>query len=104
MNRALTSLVVSSALLYPIFGWSAFTISPEPLLETCAITTDYTNSSATVTLEYKEATSGTWKTAYPLIWDPNTSNFAGSIVNLEEETDYDVRVTFFVGIARHVSL
>ncbi len=97
MNRALPCFAVLSSLICPVIGWSAFTISPEPLLETCAITTDYTNSSATVELEYKESSSSTWRDALPLIWDANTSSFAGSIINLEEETDYDVRVTYFVG-------
>ncbi|MDQ8209329.1 malectin domain-containing carbohydrate-binding protein [Coraliomargarita sp. SDUM461003] len=105
MNRALSCFVVLSSLICPVAGWSAFTISSVPLLETCAITTDYTNSSATVKLEYKESSSSTWKDGLPLIWDSNPGTFpgafqggfTGSIVNLTEETDYDVRVTYFVG-------
>ncbi len=74
----------------------SFTITPTPLLETCGIATDYPNANATVEVEYKESASGIWKEAYGLIWDPREDLFAGSIVNLEEETDYDVRVSFYV--------
>ena len=93
----LNYLFVLITLLMPMNLWAQFAITPEPLLETCAITVDYTNSSATNTVEYRNTGTGTWKNAFPLVWDPNSSKFTGSIVNLEEETDYDVRVTFFVG-------
>jgi hypothetical protein len=74
---------------------AAFTITPTPLFESVGIVTTYANSSATASIEYRKS-GGSWQNAYPLVWDPNTSQFAGSIVNLEEETTYDVRVTFFL--------
>ncbi|WOO43665.1 BACON domain-containing protein [Rubellicoccus peritrichatus] len=98
MKEYLVRFIACLAILCcPAIAWSAFTITTTPLLETCGITTDYSNSAADVTLEYKLSSSSTWKDAYPLIWDPNGGHFAGSIVNLEEETTYNVRVRYFVG-------
>jgi hypothetical protein len=55
---------------------------------------DNTNSSAL--LEYKATASGTWLSAYTMYFDNQSAQhqYRGSIFWLQENTSYDVRVTF----------
>ncbi len=68
------------------------TFHVEPLFNTCSVY--YTHSkelSKTPITRFREK-EGAWQTAFPLIHFPKSSMYRGSIVNLKENTEYDLEL------------
>lgn len=64
-----------------------------PSLTSCSIYLDITSVPNSHQTEYKKSGSESWKTAYPLVVSPDKNQLRGSIVNLSEDTFYDIRLT-----------
>ncbi|ABC31395.1 hypothetical protein HCH_04697 [Hahella chejuensis KCTC 2396] len=86
--------VVIDDLEPPSAGLDA-TITATPLLESVSLvldgSTDLQNMNNKV--YYRKKGNGNWKNAYPLVADPTDDALAGGIIGLEENTEYEVKVS-----------
>ncbi|MDD4489265.1 MAG: right-handed parallel beta-helix repeat-containing protein [Paludibacter sp.] len=69
-------------------------INVYPTFESCGIYISY-KENAKIQLFYKKACETIWIEAYPPIYDNVTKEFRGSIVKLEEDTEYEVKAEIY---------
>lgn len=64
-----------------------------PLFESVSFTLYDRNEQDKVSIEYKQTDSLAWEKGLDLQWDRTEHSFSGSIVYLQEQTEYQLRVT-----------
>lgn len=63
----------------------------ESTFENISYYIDYDDSDAECKITYRKTSGGEWKTAYKPVYDNTGKQFRGSIVHLDEDTEYEVK-------------
>ncbi|MHA2938275.1 right-handed parallel beta-helix repeat-containing protein [Vibrio sp. RC27] len=66
-----------------------------PLIESASITLYRRSEHETAQVSFRKKHSQQWKQSFDLQWEPISRSLSGSIVYLEPNTEYDVKVTLF---------
>lgn len=67
-------------------------ITAVPLFKTCSIYVDAEGLSAENQVRYRKKDGGEWISGFPLVYDDGKKQLRGSIVGLEENTAYELKV------------
>lgn len=101
MNKAIGLILITLILSFSnLFAGAALTSAGTPkavpTFECIGLTIPFSgddNLNSTCSMQYKKAGSSVWKTGHSLFRCPQKREYRGSIVHLQPNTSYDVRVT-----------
>ncbi len=93
IEAALNAKVAANKVALPTASGTGYEIVP--LINSASIVLFQQSSERTAFVAFKEKDKTEWRIASPLHWEPVRSALSGSIVKLEPDTAYDVRIEIF---------
>lgn len=93
IEAALNAKVAANKVALPTASGTEYEIVP--LINSASIVLFQQSSERTAFVAFKEKDKTEWRIASPLHWEPVRSALSGSIVKLDPDTAYDVRIEIF---------